>query len=182
MAEVITKIISDKQYIPQIEVTEDFIQNFDRNLPSCLRHGFCSLVEFAQPDKIKEFAGFIPDFIGMSHKKRLEISTIEHILPLNWEQNDYYSEWNKETATSIINTIGNIALLEKPLIIDKINKTLIDKASYYSRSVFREPYQLFRQTLNKINNKEYYWLYNHYLERQNNCKKTLREFFEGKYI
>jgi hypothetical protein len=181
MAEVITKITHDEPYTPQIEVTEDFMQNFDRNLPFNLRHGFCTIVEFAQPDRIKEFRGHEPRLMGHSHKTRLEISNIEHILPKNWKDKDYI-EWNDETASSVMNTIGNLMLLEKPYIIDGKPLSFIGKLIYYRRSIFLKNKLLSNKILNRLDNNEYDWRYSHYLERQNECKKTLRDFFEGKYL
>jgi uncharacterized protein with ParB-like and HNH nuclease domain len=177
MFAVIIKVMNGEFYTPQITVTDQFMQKLDSGLTMKYRRGFCSIIEFAPPGRIESYRTN-KDKDTNPRKHRLERTDVEHILPKNWEKNNYHN-WTIETVRPIMDTIGNLLLLEESLNRGGTDNFFSKKLNEYSMSVFSEPRNLYQEASAKDN---VMWTYEVYQTRQNKCKEILRNFFEGKYI
>ena len=155
------------------------MQKFNAGLSVRFQRAFSAIIEFVTLERTEKFddAGKL---IGVSEFRKdiLEKSNVEHILPKNWSKN-HYEEWNAETVKPIMDTIGNVMLLESRFNIGGSDRFFSEKLSYYRRSSFNEAQLLAKES---IGDENYEWTQKRYQERHERCKRILREFFEGKDI
>jgi hypothetical protein len=177
MFKLIVSVVKGEIYTPEITITDSFMQKLDSGLTAKYRRGFSAIIEFSQLNRIKEFIDGKKQ-VSMPQEHRLEKTDVEHILPKNWAKNNY-GEWNNDTVKPVMDTIGNLLLLEKALNIGGTDNFFSEKLHYYNKSIFKEPYGLYEAATNE---KNYAWTHKEYQERQNKCKEILRNFFEGKYV
>jgi uncharacterized protein with ParB-like and HNH nuclease domain len=170
---LIRDVVAGELYNPAIEITDQFMQKLDSGLTAKIRRGFSAIIEFAQPKRIVDYI----DRSTITQRQQLDKAVdVEHILPKNWDKNNY--KWKEDKVKSIMDTIGNLMLLEKPINIGGTDHFFSKKLEGYCKSVFSEPLALCKKATDTKNNK---WEFKDYQERQDYCKKTLKDFFEGKY-
>jgi uncharacterized protein with ParB-like and HNH nuclease domain len=173
MFALIRDVVAGELYDPEIEITDQFMQKLDSGLTAKIRRGFSAIIEFAQPKRIAEYI----NRSTIAQRQQLEKAVdVEHILPKNWEKNNY--KWKEDKVKSIMDTIGNLMLLEKPINIGGTDHFFSKKLEGYCKPILSEPLALCQKATDSKNNK---WEFKDYQERQDYCKEKLKNFFEGKY-
>jgi hypothetical protein len=94
---------------------------------------------------------------------------VEHILPQRWED-DYYDQGNSDTVEQVLNTLGNLCLLESSRNIKGSNRFFTKKKT----EVYANSGYILVQELRNCSQ----WTYEEYKERQDRCVKRIIQFLE----
>lgn len=159
-----TKSEKEEKYTPTITLNENFKNKIETHIPGKLRHGFCAILELMERknnEKINDNERYIP------FKEKTQI---EHILPKTWKDENY-DKWKDNSATEVMDTIGNLCLWEHDRNIKGSKFWFGTKKEGYSTSQY-----ILAKNLCNINGdfgKE------QYDERHKQCVERLVNFFGG---
>ena len=145
--------VKKEKFSLEFNFGEDFWQRLDGTLSPKFRRGFCMILEL------------INSQYTMTHLK----GDVEHILPKKWD-NDWYDKWNKEEVSKVMDTLGNLVLLEKSINIKGGNSFFNEKKKQYKNSAFAEA-----KALCTIDT----WIYEEYKKRHDLAKERLCKFMQG---
>jgi hypothetical protein len=153
------------KYCPEIQLNDGFREKLNSAIVvSRFRRGFCAILEHLnQCDMIRNKE--LDDFQHVFNQ-----AAVEHILPQKWDDN-YYDQWNADNTKSILNTLGNLCLLETTRNIKASNLFFSQKKSQaYTRSGYTTV-----RTLCLLKD----WDYETYSKRHVDCVQKLIRFLEG---
>jgi hypothetical protein len=149
------------EYCPDIQLSDSFGEKLKGNITvPRFRRGFCAILEYLnQLDKI--------------NKKETDVcrnvfsrADVEHILPQQWEDN-YYDKWDGEIIKEVMNTLGNLCLLESCKNIKGSNLFFQKKKAVYRNSQYS-----IAQDLSKLDE----WVYETYATRHEKCVEKIIQF------
>ena len=122
--------IKNHPYQPNIKLHEAFKKKLRDNIKSpSFRKGFCAIFEVLTRLQLVKNG----DWTDVGYVFQ-EVS-VEHILPQTWEP--HYSDiWNEATVNAVVNTLGNLCLLEKVLNIKGSHDFFSKKRKEYIKSEF----------------------------------------------
>jgi hypothetical protein len=128
------------------------------------RRGFCAILEYLTLLDVVCKGSTAREYYIFQH------SDVEHILPQKWE-NDYYDKWDAGTVKQVLNTLGNLCLLERSRNIKGSNSFFAKKLETYTNS----RYLTASVELCKL--KE--WTYDVYKQRHDKCVERIVHFLEN---
>ena len=164
---VCSNIAHDQDYVEAYRTSveddmDDFYKAIDNNLiPKKYIKGMV-LVGAA----IRNSGEHDADFLYVIGKKY----DIEHILPRAWKS-DYYGDWDKTKADSVMNMLGNLMPLEKRINIKAGNNFFGRKKEEYEKSKIQD-------ALDLVSNPSDNWSYKDHNERHEKILKRFKEFFK----
>jgi hypothetical protein len=154
-----------KKYSPEIKLGHACIEKLNGSITvPRFRRGFCAILEYLTVLDIACKSSYTRDYDVFQR------SDVEHILPQKWE-NDYYDKWDADTVKQVLNTVGNLCLLEHSRNIKGSNSFFAKKLEIYANS----HYLTASVELRKL--KE--WTYDVYKKRQEECVKKIVYFLEN---
>jgi hypothetical protein len=163
--------VRGEMFIPRVDFEKEVAPLLDKELSTHpLRYGISAIIEFAPSGHIAKLHEQLKGDKG-SVENLFRKTQVEHILPKDWGAN-YYEKWDKDKVERVLNTLGNLMLLESPKNIGGSNKFFSAKQKYYEKSAFSEARALVE------NHRDKEWTYDMYEERHDRCKEVLKNFFE----
>jgi hypothetical protein len=191
-------------YEPNYKVTKNFNlskqfkQKLNGNIPQKLRWGLCAIVEFTNSHDI---------YMQRDHQKILqsklkektsvlETAVVEQIFPDNWEPdlsdpwhevvyNNEIDCWNDRKIRKALKTIGNLVLIEQDIYE---NTKKLCKGNFFGERKNPNIHKNYRDSIfgevlfisiDRHANYEVPWSYSFYMHRQQYCIKRLTIFFSG---
>jgi hypothetical protein len=153
-----------KRYSPEIKLNSTYLEKLNGNITTPrFRRGFCVILEYlSQLDWIRD----------KKIRKVYDVfqrADVEHILPQRWE-NDYYDQWNSDIVEQVLNTLGNLCLLETSCNIKGSNMFFTKKKEFYKNSGYILAHELRNCSQ---------WTYEEYKERQSRCVERIVQFLEN---
>ena len=157
MVKIAILVTKNEIYTPKMVIKRELLEYLNFPLSSRYRRGFSAILTLTNLDQ------------DLSLLENFDSAQVEHILPKKWDDN-YYDTWSKDKVIEIMDTLGNLTLIEKSNNIKGSNLFFnAKKEKSYKESKYYETKRLIDMPQ---------WTHDQYQQNHERAKMILKDFFE----